>query len=42
MKTDALTPYIQIEKIANGSSFNDAKLRAKNIGHYSLKPTKKI
>ena len=31
MKTDALTPYIQIEKIANGSSFNDAKTRAKNI-----------
>jgi phage shock protein PspC (stress-responsive transcriptional regulator) len=31
MKTDASTPYIQIEKMANGSSYNDAKNRAQKI-----------
>ena len=31
MKTDESKTYIQIEKVANGSSFNDAKERARNI-----------
>lgn len=31
MKTDLTTPYIQIEKTANGSSYNDAKSRAQKI-----------
>lgn len=31
MKTDDSKTFIQIEKIANGSSYNDAKIRAKNI-----------
>ncbi|MFC4739663.1 PspC domain-containing protein [Flavobacterium ponti] len=31
MKTDETKTYIQIEKVANGSSYNDAKERAKNI-----------
>lgn len=37
MKTDEANSFIQIEKIANGSSFNDAKTRAKNIAyHYDI------
>jgi phage shock protein PspC (stress-responsive transcriptional regulator) len=31
MKTDETKTYIQIEKVANGSSYNDAKERARNI-----------
>lgn len=33
MKTNAATPYLQIEKTANGSSYNDAKNRAQKINY---------
>jgi phage shock protein PspC (stress-responsive transcriptional regulator) len=33
MKTDAANPSIQIEKTANGRSYEDAKRRAKNISY---------